>query len=240
MIARFSLFKVSCFMALATGTAARAAVVVVSNLAEPADGTGWAVFGGQTIGMKFTTGTTSALWTLDGVDLVAVARLAPGLDFTVSLHTESAFLPGPVVISFTGPDPTLSGTYHYSPSAPVVLTGGTTYWITAASPTSLSSNDGYAWARLAAMSASVTGPSGWSIGYQSAVSFNQGTSWSGITNPARMALYATAVPEPSPALLSVLFAGAGVLSHRRREAVFEKYDGPERARQQSQGQRPWE
>ena len=203
----------TCLTALATLPHASAAVVT-TNLGEPTDNNGWGVQSSQWIGMSFTVGTDFPLWTLDSTDLRASANGPVIPDFTVELHADAGGVPGLLLMTFAGPNPTALGTYTFAAAPATTLTASTTYWITAES---MSINGAaYSWVRTLPDSGADTGLPGWSIGNNVGASFDAGATWDAFNiGPSLLSISATPVPEPSVTLTGGL-AVLGLLLRRRR------------------------
>jgi hypothetical protein len=183
------------------------AVTVVSNLLE-LDFSIWPIHSTQYVGMKFIVGTDFSTWTLDSVDIRATNSGA-NTDFIVELHADNAGVPAVAALgTFSGANPIITGDYNFIPNTSLTLTAGTTYWLTAASTTNQ-----YQWINTN-ITAETTALPGWSIGNNIAVSDNNGASWIAFAlSPAKFAINATGVPEPS----SLLLLGIGVLVIIRRK-----------------------
>jgi hypothetical protein len=199
-------FSISSALTLAVCSLSPAAVVV-SNLGELEDSP-WSVRNTQYIGMSFTVGNDFSAWTLDSVDIRAL-NFGATTDFIVELHADSAGAPSVAALAtLTGANPSITGNYNFTPISSITLTAGTTYWLTAESATSQ-----YGWVRTTSTAES-TALSGWSIGNNIGASLDSGASWGTLNlNPAKFAINATGIPEPS----SLLLLGIGSLAIIRRK-----------------------
>ena len=196
------------------------AAVAVSNLGI-ADGNGWAIISEQYIGMSFTVGSDYSSWSLESVDIRAVASGSLSSGFTVELHADDGFgRPGlAALVTFTGGNPATLGDYNFVPATPFTLSAGVTYWLTAESQVPAGPNV-YQWINTESSNgAENTALAGWSIGNNFTYSTNQGASWRYAENaPSKFAVNASqAVPEPGA--LGLLALGALAAATRRRRRV---------------------
>ena len=187
----------------------------VSNLGQPASGAGYDVHGAKCVGMSFRVGNDFSSWTLDGLELRLSAKGNTANDLAIRLHADSAGMIGATLGSFHGLDPRgLALNYTFTPDAALTLTAGSTYWITATSPST-----GYSWSSTAS-SILESGLAGWSIGDGMAFGNIPGVDCgpNAALPPAMFAVHATglpALPEPATALtLLITFAGFGLARRR--------------------------
>lgn len=194
------------------------ATLAVSNIGLPeSSGSGWAARSDQYVGMSFTVGSDYTSWTLDSVDIRALANGTPTGDFIVELHADDGADKPAVasLLSFSGSNPSTQATYNFVPSSSYTLSSGTKYWLTAKS--SASSPNVYGWIYTDPTSgAETTALTGWSIGDNVSASFNGGAAWSIFSlNPAIFAVNATGIIAPESSTLAFLALG-GVAALRRR------------------------
>ena len=197
-----------------TATATQAAIAV-SNIYLPSSNGSWGVHPGQFIAMSFTVGNTAPQWNLESADLLlgtfgGVSNLA-----TVELHGDSGGNVGGLIVGMGSTVvPVGIASYQFTPSAPVTLAAGATYWITTSSadvPSALG------WIYANPLSNSESGQPGWSIGDSLGYSTNQGASWNQLSgfNLTLFTINASAVPEPTTAVLALSMLG--LLVPRRRK-----------------------
>ncbi len=206
--------------ALAVISPSAHAVVAVSNLAAPDNGSGVDARNSQYLGMSFTVGTGFSQWSLNSITVRAAAGPAqPAASLIVQLRSDVAGSPSSSVLqSFTGSNPGLTpSNLVYTPATTIVLTEGSTYWVTLTSNTAEGS-DTYSWILTDPISTTETGLPGWSIGNDLASSSDQGDTWFTFSaDPAKFSIDATgiAVPEPTAAfLLGISLVGLGTRRKR--------------------------
>jgi hypothetical protein len=185
------------------------AVQVVSNLGSTLTG-GAAIFGTDPVlsnATSFTTGPGS--WQINSVTLTIEEPLGTSVDgYVLQVMNDNGGNPGSTVIGtfdMSTNNVTVLGNYTYSPAAPLVLSGSTTYWL-AGFPTAADSE--YYW--WVTDSPNDNGVSGWSIGNLNRTSSNLGASWVANGNePNLFSIDATAlVPEPTSLLLGLIAMGS--------------------------------
>lgn len=208
--------------ALSAASGLSQGAVAVSNLGIADNGLadGYAVNGMQYLAMSFTVGTESTAWSLDSVDFKANAGPGALLDFVVELHADSGSgSPSvPSLVTFTGENPSEEGIYNFVPVSAFTLSAGVTYWLTAEQ---LPSPGSYSWIFTSPLSgAESTALDGWSIGNNLSASPNGGASWDVYDNaPAKFAVNATPVPEPSAMAFAWLALG-GWAGYRTRKEMM--------------------
>ncbi len=173
-----------------------------SNLAETS--TGSMVVGSDAwLTQSFRTGTNSAGYYLNSVQLLMGATTGNPSGFSVAIYTHDPNdirFPGSFLSSLSGPDPAIGGTHRYN-STGIVLLPSTSYFVvlTAATPVS---NGTYLWTGTSSFIAvSIDGWGGTGFHFSSA----DGVAWSRIAGPFfQFGVNATAVPEPSmPAMVAL-------------------------------------
>ncbi len=197
---------------LLTATLANASVVGVENLTQPPSSGGRSVDSQQYVAMSFTTGPGTG-WLLDSVTLRASYFGTPPGVFSVSLKNDVVGLPGNLISSLAGPNPSALfpawADYNYTPGGTVTLAASTTYWITAGGTGA--NNDTYVWESALAMGE--TGLPGWTILDGVALSADQGGSW-GVDStlaPVMFSINVSAVPVPEPGqIAAMMLTGIGV------------------------------
>jgi hypothetical protein len=182
-------------------------ITYVSNLGgNPADYTGYGIGSNQWLANSFVTGTTSAGYQLNSVQIPVGVNGNPS-GFSLSLYSDNGGHPGNNLGTLGGSNPTDWALYNFTASG-IELTPSTTYWIVATSPTPAYSDDSYYW--VFASDTSYTSSDGWSMnpdGWRA--SFSGGSSWgNGTGSPYQFAVSATPVPEPEIYSL----AGSGLLA----------------------------
>jgi hypothetical protein len=194
-------------MAQAQGT------LYVSNLGQtPTDSA--AIGSDSWIAQQFYTGTNADGYVLNSIQLLMDAASGSPSGFTVSIYSfnNSNYGPGSDLGSLSGSDPSAGGIFTYTASG-LTLSPSTAYFIvlTAATPVA---QGAYAWS-LGQQYAG--GSDQWEIfpDYESSAN---GSSWDSHarSNTFQLAVYATAVPEPS--LLGLSPLGVLLLTWRRWKA----------------------
>ncbi len=188
------------------------AQVQVSSLANTATAFG-GISNGNYRASSFTTDNQSYFLTSVTLSIDGATDTSSPLFF--SIYSDDGGLPGIEVTngSLTGDLNPTGGLSVYTPSGSLFLDANTTYWLTTGTETG---NGRSLWDY--ASDDSETGA--WTIGNASAVSLNQGASWSSVGLATVDYLYsvsASPVPEPSQyALLFGCFSLAAVVFKRRR------------------------
>jgi hypothetical protein len=187
----------------------------VSNLGQTP--TGSAAIGSDSwIAQQFYTGTNADGYVLNSVQLLMDAASGSPSGFTVSIYSfnNSNYGPGSNLGSLSGSDPAAGGVFTYTASG-LTLSPSTAYFIvqTSAMPVA---QGAYVWS--AANGANGTeGSDLWAID-GSYASSSDGSSWTVYDGRGedvfQMAIYATAVPEPTTLALAGL--GLACLSFWRR------------------------
>lgn len=188
------------------------AIEVASNLTQftPASHTISPGSSFPVIANSFTTGP--GLWNINSITarLVEPDRV-PGTSLQLEILANNGGVPGTTVVGtldMTANDVGNAGNYPFPPTAPLQLSGNTTYWLAAIpSPANV-----YLWTLT--NSPNDNGILGWSLGDAYFSSAN-GVAW-GATGgfSLLMSIDATSVPEPSTVALTVL--ALTVLPSRRR------------------------
>lgn len=157
---------------------------------------------------SFRTGSESSY--LHTVSLGLLANDGTDAPFFVQLYDGLYAGLGTPIVTLTGPTNPGTGMIAYSPSAPVLLSPDTTYWVLARAYGATASGTYYGW-RIADDEPSVGLDSGRNMYY--ADTTNQ---WVGPTGPGDFVMTVEVVPEPSVALLGAISAIA-LCSKRRRQ-----------------------
>jgi hypothetical protein len=189
-------------------------ITYVSNLGEnPEDYTGYGVGSNQWLANSFVTGTTSAGYQLNSVQIPIGVNGNPS-GFSLSLYSDNSGQPGSNLGTLGESNPTDWALYNFTISG-IELTPSTTYWIVATSPTPAYSDNSFYW--VLTSDTDYTSSDGWSMnpGVWRA-SFSGGSSWSdGTGSPFQFAVSATPVPEPE--IYSLAGLGLWAIFLRRRK-----------------------
>jgi hypothetical protein len=203
-------FVLSAFGLFAVQPAPAQGTLYLSNLGEPSVGS--AVIGSDAwIAQLFYTGTNSAGYILDSIQLLMGSASGSPSAFSAMIYSSStphpplntfSSAPDNSLGSLSGLDPSAGGVFTYTASG-LMLSPSTYYFIvhTAATPVAQGSYDWRSTANI-----SILNPSDpWELKYIY-YSSTDGSSWAAHLREGvfQLAIYATAVPEPSSiALLSL-------------------------------------
>jgi hypothetical protein len=203
---------------LVAASASVQAVEVVNNLGSAISG-GAAVFGTDPVlsnATSFTTGPGG--WQINSVTVKIEEVVGTSVDgYVLQVMNDNGGNPGSTVVGtfdMSSNNVTTLNNYTYSPTAPLVLSGSTTYWL-AGFPTAADSE--YYW--QVTTSFNDNGVLGWSIGDLNRSSNNLGTTWVPNGNePNLFSIDATSlVPEPTSLLLGLLaVSGVGLFGRGSR------------------------
>ena len=185
----------------------------VSNLTQPSTNS-MAVAGDSWIAQLFLTGTNPGGYTLNAIQLLMNSDSGNPSGFTISVYTPSNAIPGTYLGNLVGPsNPSTKGIFSYSASG-IMLSPLTSYFIVVTASTPIS-NGAYYWSLANTGLDTTFGDTRWAI-YQLYGTSSNGQNWAETAgqNNFQMAIYATAVPEPSA--LWLIFLGSGVFIYVRR------------------------
>jgi hypothetical protein len=177
----------------------------VSNITQPSSAT-MAVASDSWIAQAFTTGTNPSGYVLDSIQLLMGTASGNPSGFNVSVYSSTDAVPGNLLGNLTGsPDPSTGGIITYS-TLGITMSGVQEYFIVVTATTP-STDGAYYWSYS---NHPFSGSQHWGIAGLYYTSPN-GMDWSRISGPNsfQMAIYATAVPEPS--IISLFILGSGVL-----------------------------
>ena len=182
----------------------------VSNLGQTPVGKA-AIGNNSWIAQEFFTGTNSGGYTLNSIQLLMDASSGSPSGFAVSIY--SGLFTGPPESSLGNLvgslNPTAGGLFSYTNSG-ITLSPGSSYFVvvTAATPVA---QGAYFWS--AGPMGDTFGDDRWTIGHLYFTS-TDGLNWSHFRDQYfQMAIYSTALPEPSASWLLLL--GSGVLAYTR-------------------------
>lgn len=108
------------------------AAITYTTLPGP-DGGGWCFGNGNlaAVGVRIPAGSD---YTLNQIQVKLHDTSGGGTPFTISVYDNNSGLPGSAVATIgSGTGTTTFGLYTLTPSSPITLLAGTTYWITASS-----------------------------------------------------------------------------------------------------------
>ena len=167
---------------------------LVSNLGQTASATGASVSTTKSVAQGFTTGANSRGYTLGSVVLAVTLPGGVGTgtasDLTVSIYSESSGNPGTLVHTLTTPAILSDPVTTLTAPSDATLDAGTTYYVVAASTSTL-----FSLGRTEAAAEDSGGASGWSIAddRRSKISL----SWTTAPVPFRMRINGAAVETPA-------------------------------------------
>jgi hypothetical protein len=226
---------------LISGNLAQAQTTAVSNLGtSDAAGTYAEIYYSsdyssgysQSYAQSFTTGADPV--TLASITLQIrnqIGLYVDGGGFTVSLHSDSAGVPGGLLAVLTGNDtPNVDGPYTYTAPPTTLLAATTTYWILA-SVSQTPPDKGYAWAVASDLSEKAL--PGWSLDACGSLSLSHGVgSW--VMYPAARLKMAVDIVDKTPADqiedLITLVNSLGINSNVKRALVKDLGDALKRPR----------
>ena len=196
-----------------TATATQAAIAV-TNIALPPVGGGWSLNATQSVSCSFTVGSGAPQWNFESADLNIYNGLPGSITITVELHADNGGNVGATIVGLNLTSaPAGQNSVNFTSPSPVLFDAGATYWLTA---TSADTNGSVGWTYANPNDGSETGEPGWSIRDNVGASFDGGSSWSDFagTSPALFTINASAVPEPTTAVLALALLGTTL--RRRR------------------------
>jgi hypothetical protein len=188
-------------------------MLYVSNLGQNSSG-GVAVGNDSWIAQLFVTGTSSSGYVLNSIQLLMDPASENPSSFTVSLYSPGGnAAPETFLGNLNGSsDPAAGGILTYSATG-ITLSPLTGYFVVVTASTSVA-NGAYYWSLADTDLDTTFGDSRWAI-YELYGTSPNGSNWTEVAgqNIFQMAIYATAIPEPSAYLI---FLGSGVLFYVRR------------------------
>lgn len=210
----YSIFVSVCISLSSEKEASAQGTVYLDHLGSSAD-TGLGVGSDFWWAVSFETGTTTAGYDLNSIQLRIAGITGTPTGFDVSLYNDNGGEPGSSLQLLSGPLPTSGGIYTFGASA-MNLSPSTTYWVVASTPDLTSSGNTVYWA---IDPDSYTSTDGWSMPTTSSgdSSGDGGTSWADHTggSPLTLAVDATAVPEPDSLRLVAVALIAILLKYRK-------------------------
>jgi hypothetical protein len=190
----------------------------ISNVGQTPVGSG-AVGNDSWMAQQFFTGTNSAGYALNAVQLLMDPALGSASGFNASIYSSPGNgAPGVELASLSGSDPAAGGIFSFAASG-LMLSPGATYAIVLTATTPIAQG-AYEWSAADSFGHDMTAPGDpWSIPdvyYSSA----DGSSWTfhGRGNVFQFAIDGAAVPEPGFSSLLAL-GGFWLLWHRRASAT---------------------
>ena len=168
----------------------------------------------------FRTGTNSARYVLDSIQLLMLDAAGSPAGFTVSVYSAIGQLdvfPGSSLGTLNGSmDPVTGGIYSYTPASDLTLSPTTFYFIIATAGTPVATG-AYEWSNSGTFPISYNPISGWQapvgLGHNDNYQSSDGLSWSISGVFPQFAINATPIPEPGVLILLGL-AGLGLLWSR--------------------------
>ncbi len=169
------------------------------TLSLPGIGAGQSVGYGDAYAQSFRMGPTALYLANISINISPDAQYPPGQNtapFTLNIYSGTS-LPETLMATLSGPAHPTSGISTYIPSAPVTLTAGATYWVSAQAGGSLAFYD-------------------WMVGHGNPVGGTSETAWYNPTlfrwetyaldpnNYLQMRVETAPVPEPSVAALGII------------------------------------
>lgn len=174
----------------------------------------------------FSTGTNTAGYVLNSVQLALAAASGSPAGFSVSIYTNfspSFISPKGWLGSLSGnSNPATAGLYTYTAASTITLVQNTFYHIVIMAGTPITTG-AYGWTFGITPQ---SGIEGWSMGGAGNRSSNNGLSWSSSGSNLKFAVNASVVPEPS---MMALFGLGGLLfaTHRSRQRVNQASPEPQ-------------
>ena len=167
------------------------------------------------LAVDFRTGTNAGGYSLNSFQVVLADASGNPSGFTAMLYTEvgaASPTPGSSLGTLNGSlNPATGGIYTYNPASNLTLSWNTDYCIVLTSGTAVA-NGAYEWSVTSTFTPTLIG--GWHGG-DALFPSSDGLNWGYTHVYAQIALYATAVPEPSSLGLLVL-GGFFLVWHRRK------------------------
>lgn len=161
---------------------------------------------------SFTTGPNSLGYSLNSVQLLMQTAIGNPSGFSVSIYLGNGGFPSSTNVgNLSGSDPLAGGVHSYSASM-VTLLPSTRYFVVVSAQTFLSTG-AFRWSSPTTGFSDTTG--GWSYGPYHSTS-TDGINWSRSAPDLQYAVYATAIPEPSSAVVLALGSLMLATSLRRR------------------------
>jgi len=170
------------------------------------------------LAMTFFTGTNSAGYSLDSIQLRMADALGNASGFRVMIYNNGAWPggvnPGTNLCTLNGSlDPVTAGVYTYSPASSLALSPRTAYFIVLTAGTPVA-NGTYEWSVTSPGAPSVSDGWGANLALRSST---DGLNWR-FPTPYTFAQFAiTGTPVPEPTAIALLALGGGFLLWHRRQ-----------------------